>query len=242
MRKFNFFLSFLLLVVITLHIASGRIEIDFDNRIFWSENQGFTLSAVAWSRAQTMQSGCSFFCLFFLFSSPHFWPLSKCLLHSQTDFPSEVQEGASRSQGCTLPCVNQEEKRIFDISYRGRRLVLLWRCRECLWLGYTLSEPICSQGIGILWFLWINQAHYSGWSQSYPNTKTEHWEGWFPHRKSEERQMDVPVNIYDSFPSFLSILTFFSSLLYGKFCTRAGAKTWEHTSCSWGPSRQVREW
>lgn len=124
MRKLNFFLSFLLPVVITLYAARGRIEIDFDNWIFWSENRRFTLSAGAWSKAQRMWSGCSFF-FCFLVSSPHFWPLfllNICFIPREI-FPLKYKRVSANPraepwEGWTLTQVSQEEKRISGTSHQ----------------------------------------------------------------------------------------------------------------------------
>lgn len=195
--------------------------------MFLSESQGFTLLGVAWSRPQTMWSGCSLKFFFFPF---YFWPVSPnyctCFILRQI-FPLKYKllcQQLARLHSSLFISV-RKEKSISDTSYKRRSPSFPWRLRKYFWSGYTpISEPIGGKGIETLWFLWANRSHCWKWTQSHIQTRIEHGEGKVPHRKSEKWEMDAekhPINVYYLLPfspCFSFFLSFFPSLLYGKFC------------------------
>lgn len=163
-----------------------------------------------------MWLGCS------LFFSFHLWPhCCKCLFHLQAAFPFEVQGEASRPQGYAIFISIRKKKSIPGTSCRRRRLVFPWRLRESLWLGYTpISEPISSRVLGYCGFLGGHSGPLLGMDSIRSNTRTDSLTG---SQRSRKWCWEVANQclLLSFFHSLLLFLTFFPSLLYGKFCAQS---------------------
>lgn len=95
----------------------------------------------------------------FLVSSPHFWPLSLlhiCFIPRQI-FPLKYKRVSANPRAEPF-LMSVRKGRASLVPLIEKEACLPLKTQEMSLIGfYTISEPICIQRIGILWFLWANQ-------------------------------------------------------------------------------------
>lgn len=141
-------------------------------------------------------------------------------------------------------CQSGREEYLWCLSQRKEACLPL-KTQELSLSGFhTISEPIYSQGIGILWFLWA--CPLFGVGSIIPQYQSWAWGRVVPSREVRKWQMEAekqPIEVHHLLPffPFLFSPSFLLSFMVNSVPGQ-GLNTWEHISCPWGPSRQGKEW